>query len=435
MFKNKLLRNLLIGVVLFVGLLILAKQMKWIGGEVTTKVAVELPEKRTIIETVNASGSIYPEVEVKVSSDVSGEVIDLYVEEGDSVQQGQLLAKIKPDIYMSYVDRANAAYNGSLAAIESAKASLEQVKANYTKAKADFERATNLYQDKVISLQDMLAAEATFKNAEAQKTAAMENIKNAEFNASSAAANVKESNENLNKTIISAPMAGVVSKLNIEKGERVVGTSQMTGTEMLRVADFRTLEVRVNVNENDVIKIHLNDTALISVDAYPDRKFKGLVSKIANSSSSSASATDQATTFVVRIKIIPESYADLMTEANKHQPFRPGMNASVEIQTNTVRDAVSIPIQAITLREDSAKAKTEKKADAQIEVVFVYKNGKAEMRRIKTGIQNELFFEIKEGIATTDEVIIAPYTSISRKLKDKMKVEKVEKDKLTDKDE
>jgi len=435
MFKNKIFRILLVVSIVILILLGVAKQQKWIGAEVLIKVATEKPEKRTIIETVNASGSVYPVLEVKVSPDVSGEVTELYVQEGDSVKEGQLLAKIKPDIYLSYVDRANAAHYGSLSAIESAKAGLEQVKAQYDKAKADLERTTGLYNNKVISELDLLTAQANFKNAEAQKVAATENIKNAQFNANIAAANVKESQQNLNKTIITAPMTGVVSKLNIEKGERVVGTSQMSGTEMLRVADFHALEVRVNVNENDVIKIHLNDTTLISVDAYPDRKFKGVVSKVANSSSSGLSATDQSTTFVVRIKILPESYADLMTEENRHQPFRPGMNASVEIQTNTVLNVISLPIQSVTLREDSIKAKSNKKEDSQDEVVFIYKNGKVSMQKVKTGIQNELYYEIKEGVNLEDEVVVAPYTAISRKLKDKTKVEKTVKEMLTDKDE
>lgn len=433
MFKNKKVRWILIIVAVIVVLGIVAKACGFVGGKKEMQVAIEKPSKRDITQTVNASGTIYPEVEVKVSSDVSGEITELYIQEGDSVKAGQLLAKIKPEIYQSYVERSDAAYQSALAAIESAKAGLDQANAAFDKAKADYDRQQKLYNEHIISVQDWNTAQANYKNAKAQVSQAKENVQSAKFNANSAKANVKESQGNLSKTIITAPMSGIVSKLNVEKGERVVGTSQMAGTEMLRVADFRTFEVRVNVNENDVIKIHEGDSTNISLDAYPDRKFKGIVTKIANSSSNAS--TDQATTFVVRIKILPASYADLLAEHPKARPFRPGMNAAVEILVKTVKNVLSVPIQCLTLREDSMRANYQKKADAQLTVVFVVKNGKIEQKVVKAGIQNELYYEIQSGLAPEDEVVVAPYTAISRLLKAGMPVKVVSKELLTDKGE
>ncbi len=433
MFKNKKVKWTLIIIGALVVLGIVGKACGFIGAKKEMLVAVEAPSMRDITQTVNASGTIYPEVEIKVSSDVSGEITELFIQEGDSVKTGQLLAKIKPEIYQSYVERSDAAFQSALAAIESAKAGLDQANAAFDKAKADYERQQKLYNEHIISVQDWNAAQASYKNAKAQVSQANENVKSAKFNANSAKANVKESQGNLSKTIIVAPMSGIVSKLNVEKGERVVGTSQMAGTEMLRVADFRTFEVRVNVNENDVIKIHEGDSTNISLDAYPDRKFKGIVTKIANSSSNAS--TDQATTFVVRIKILPASYADLLAEHPKARPFRPGMNAAVEILVKTVKNVLSVPIQCLTLREDSMRANYQKKADAQLTVVFVVKNGKIQQKVVKAGIQNELFYEIQSGLTKEDQVVVAPYTAVSRLLKDGMVVKVVPKEQLSDKGE
>ncbi|MBL7796073.1 MAG: HlyD family secretion protein, partial [Saprospiraceae bacterium] len=365
------------------------------GEEVTT----EKVKRRTIRETVSASGKVFPETEVKISSDVSGEVVDLFVQEGDSVVAGQILAKIRPDEYQSAVERGQAAVNSaqsqrqiSSATVQSSSAQIEQLKADKNRVSAQLEAARNahkrnekLYKEGVISEQDfetsqsnlrtlessLAASEAALKAAETNLSSTRENVRVAEFGISSAQATLKELRTSLQKTVITAPVNGIVSKLNIEKGERVVGTLQMAGTEMMRIANLHSMEVQVEVSENDILKVGLNDEADIEVDAYLGRKFKGKVTEIANSASNVGSAiagaslnTDQVTNFVVKIRIDPSSYTDLL-QNGKRYPFRPGMSASVDIYTNSVEDVLSVPIIAVTARGDEAEEKKTKDNDAE----------------------------------------------------------------------
>ncbi len=425
----KMIKKISIGLALVVILLVIAKWQGWIGGNNNEQVAVEKISKHTIIETVSASGKIYPVDEVKISPDVPGEVKELLVKEGDEVKAGQLLVRINPKIYQSSVERSIASLNSAKANASSADATIEQMKAQLEKAKADFDRNEKLYNDHVISVQDYMNYKSTLRNTQAQLDAAMQNKNAAKFNINSAEANMNESNENLSKTIIVSPMSGTVTQLNIEKGERVVGTSQMAGTEMMRIANLNVMEVRVDVSESDVVKIHVGDSTHIKVDAYPDKEFLGFVTDVANASKSSTTGTaEQATTFTVKIRIEPSSYKDFASAKKMKTPFWPGMNAGVEIFTNASHDVLASPIQAVTLRDDSAKNENDK--ITQSEVVFIVKNKTAVKRKVVTGLQDAHFIEIKSGMADGDEVIVLPASAISRRLTDKMKVEVVDKRRL-----
>lgn len=408
---------------------------------------------REIREIVSASGKIYPEKEVKISSDVSGEIVELYVEEGDSVKAGQVLAKIDPEAYISAVERANAAVSGSKSdlarsksAIETSSAQIEQTKSQVENTRRIHERNKKLMADGVISAQDfenseanLAQLEANLRSAEANYRAAKQGAQSAEFNVASAEASLKEIRTSLSRTTITAPTAGIISQLNVEQGERVVGTIQMTGTEMMRIANFNSMEVQVEVSENDILRVSLGDTASIEVDAYLDEKFKGVVTEMASSASNTgttqALTSDQVTNFIVKIRILPESYAAL---ADKKMPFRPGMSATVDINTNTAYNIVTIPIQAVTTREkekkegDSTSVKSttivENTTDKEIdEVVFVYEADTARMVKVVTGIQDNEFIEIKSGLEVGQEVITGPYSTVSRKLKNGMDLTRKEK--------
>lgn len=439
MFKNKkkLLVYLSIVVVVLIIVLIVGKKKGWFGGTKAEEVAVEKVEKRNIVETVSASGKIQPEIEVKISPDVSGEIIGLYVKEGDKVKKGQLLVKIRPDVYESYRDRATAALNNS-------KANLSNAEARFIQAEQAFKRNTKLHNDKVISDADYEQIKSSYMVAKAEVEAARFNIKSAE-------ASVKEAQDNLVKTTIFAPVDGTVSKLNVELGERVVGTSQMTGTEMMRIANLNTMEVNVDVNENDINRLSLGDTATIEVDAFIDKKFKGIVTEIANSASVVGSSADQVTNFTVKIRVLPESYTDLVSkDANIPSPFRPGLSATVDIQTEKIKDILTIPIQAVTTRDDttslnslvvvkSTPSKDEKKDDSKkaveksneiFEYVFVVEKGVVKMQLVKTGIQDDQYIQILSGLTEGQEVVVAPYLSISKKLKNGTAVKVVKEDEL-----
>ncbi|MFM2047761.1 MAG: hypothetical protein RI955_307 [Bacteroidota bacterium] len=425
-----MIKKTIIGVIIVAALLGIAKWQGWLGSKHEEQVAVERVTKHTIIETVSASGKIYPVEEVKISPDVPGEVKELYVKEGDIVKAGQLLARINPEIYQSNVDRTVAALNATKANAASSKATLKQIQAQLEKAEADMKRQKKLYDEKVISEQDFLSASTTYKNLQAQLEAAKENISAADFNINSAVANVKETNENLSKTTIIAPMGGTVTQLNIEKGERVVGTSQMAGTEMMRIANLDAMEVRIDISESDVVKIHVGDSAHIKVDAYGNKEFVGMVTQVANASKSSSSngSIDQATTFTVKILIKASSYQAFAEQKRMKNIFLPGMNAGVEIFTSSITDVVAVPIQAVTLRDDSAKSTAEK--TIQSEVVFIAKNNKAELHKVKTGLQDTKFIEITEGINVGDDVIISPASAVSRRLTNGMTIKVVDKKEL-----
>src|SRR6201988_3378704 len=419
---------IIIGVVIIISIVV---GMKTCSGEKGIEVSVELPKLRNITEIVSANGKIQPETEVKISSDVSGEIVELYVKEGDRVKKGTLLCRIKPDIYESALDRANATVNSTKASMQNTMAQLEQSKANLANYEAVYNRNKKLFEQQVISQQDFDASKAQYEGAKANVKALEESVKGAEFNINSVQASMKEASTNLAKTFIYAPVDATVSKLNKKLGERVVGTATMEGTEIMRLADLNEMEVNVDVNENDIIRVHKNDTALIEVDAYQDRKFRGLVTEVANSANTSGINADQVTNYTVKIRVLRESYQDLITETNP-VVFRPGMSASVEILTRKVKNALSIPIQAVTTRTDSLQKpvgvavetkssddekegadkkekKTEEKNKKPRACIFVLRDGKAKIIFVKTGIQDNEYIEITDGIKDKDEVISSPY--------------------------
>jgi HlyD family secretion protein len=452
MFTKKKITWILIifvDVALIVG--VIAKKKGLIGKPDETKVATEKVTKRTIVEVVSASGKIAPEFEVKLSPDVSGEIIELLVKEGDQIKAGQLLAKINPELYLSNYDRTIAAQNTAQANLANSKARLAQVKSQFINAKSSYDRNEKLHSQKTISDAEYETSKANYEVALAEVEAAEESVKAAAFNVKSADAGVKESKENLSKTSIYAPVGGTVSKLNLEKGERVAGASQFgSGTEILRIANLQTMEVNVSVNENDIVRVTLNDTALVEVDAYQNRKFKGIVTEISTSANTVGVSADQVTNFEVKIRILPDSYKDLINaDKPNDSPFRPGMSATVDIQTESMANVLTLPIQAITSRADTTQkaitkpenteesgVKTEepkKKMEVVQEYVFVYDNGVVKMLKVKTGIQDNTYIQILEGIKEGQEIVTAPYRSVSKKLKDGDKVKKVDpKDLYTD---
>lgn len=423
---------IIIGLLVLIGLLIAgaiykAKQRPK-GEEVTMSVA----EGRTIFETVAASGKVYPEKEIKISSDVSGEIVELYVEEGDSVRVGQLLAKIDPEAYFSAVERGNASLNSSKAqlantqsSVENAKAQKQQILAQLNNLRTVHNRNKQLFDQKVISqaefdqsLSSLQQMEANLKASEAGIKSALQNVEAARYTVKSSEANLNELKTNLGRTSIKAPTEGVISSLSVEQGERVVGTIQMTGTEMMRIANLSSMEVQVNVSENDILRVAVGDEVDINVDAYIDKTFKGTVTEIANSasnSSTSALSTDQVTNFVVKVRIDPASYADLMSKSAVH-PFRPGMSASVDIYTDKQENTISIPIQAVTVREAEGTETTSGNKDDLDEVVFVVKGDTVERRKVVTGIQDNEFIAIKEGLSLDEKVVDGPYSVVSKDL-------------------
>jgi len=435
-FKNK--RNIILvslGLVVIVVLAILSMNK----GEDRNgiKVTAEKIEKRTIIEVVSANGKIQPEKDIKISPYISGEVIELYVKEGDQVKTGDLLAKIDPEIYRANFDRMQAMLNSQKAAEANARAQVAQVEAQFRNAELSFNRSKKLWDQKVISDADYDAAKSSYEVAKAGKDAAQESLNSAEFGVESAKASLKEAQENLFKTTIVSPNDGTVSKLSVEKGERVTGASQFSaGTEIMRIANLESMEVNVEVNENDIVRVSLNDTCLIEVDAYLDKKFKGIVTEISTSANTVGVSADQITNFNVKIRILPASYREMVDTASViRSPFRPGMSATVDIQTETVYHVLSVPIQSVTTRADTSGVV--KKDDANIEVaetkdevkeyVFMNKDGKAFMQEVKTGVQDNTYIEITKGVEEGQEVITGPYRAISKRLKNDDVIKVVDK--------
>jgi HlyD family secretion protein len=428
-------------VVLIFGGLFLAKKMEWIGKVEPTEVEFAKASRSTIIEKVSASGKIQPEVEVKLSPDVSGEIVSLNVAEGDSVVAGQELLKIRPDNYVSLLARAEAQMNATKANMEQSKAVLAQSDARLSKAKIDYDRNAKLHKDKVISDADFDQFLSAYTVAKQDLEAAKANVNAANYNVKSSEAALKEAKTNLTKTTIYAPQSGIISKLNVELGERVVGTSQMAGTEMLRIANLNKMEVRVNVNENDITRVSIGDTVLIDVDAFSssERKFKGVVYEIAssaNSSGASAVSNDAVTEFEVKIRVLRSSYADLI-KGKLSYPLKPGMTASVEILTNRKENTLTVPLSSVTTREIGAVAMGEKKEEDGAnstnsndameakkrkentkEVVFVMEKGKAKMIQVKTGISDFENIEIVSGLKDGQEIIAGPYATVAKKLKE-----------------
>ncbi len=411
---NKLLKILVPVVLLLLVLAAVGKKQGWFGKEVTVKVAVEKTALSPIVEAVTANGKIEPEKEVKISPDVSGEIVELTVREGDFVQKGVLLFKIKPEIYISARDRATAS-------LSSSQARLSQADAQLIQAELAFNRSKALWEQKTISESEYEQAEAQFKIAKAERESALYSVKSSE-------ATLKEANENLIKTTVYSPMTGTVSSLSVELGERVVGANMMTGTEVLRVADLNRMEVVVEVNENDIIRVKLGDTAKVEVDAYLDRDFTGIVTEIANSAKSVGLTSDQVTNFEVKIYILRESYEDLISEKDP-SPFRPGMSASVDIFTDKKTDVLTVPIQAVTTRTDTTKMKMTGIEDIRT-IVFVSDGTRALARDVKTGIQDNVKIEIMSGLTEGEEVIVQPFSAISKKLADSTLIEVVDKESL-----
>jgi HlyD family secretion protein len=409
---------------------IIGRSLGWIGGEKELTVEVSTVKKVSITEKVSASGVIEPEIEVKLSPDVAGEIIELNVVEGDSVKIGDLLVKIRPDNFISALDRSRANLNQNQANLAQSKANLKRAEAQYIRAELEYNRNEKLYKDKVISDSDWEQIQANFLTSQNDLEAANQSVLAAEFIVKSSQATVSEAAENLRLTNVYSPVTGIVSKLLVEKGERVVGTQQMAGTEMLRLADLSKMEVRVNVNENDIIRISMGDTTIIDVDSYSSsgKKFKGVVTSIANSANTKASP-DAVTEFEVKIRILNESYADLISERNKY-PFRPGMTASVDIITQKKDNVLSIPLAAVTTREDQVVENTDGSTKSK-ELIFIRENGKAKMVEVKTGISDFDNIEVLEGVSEGTEVVSGPYFIVSKQLKDNdaIKVNKPEEKK------
>jgi HlyD family secretion protein len=421
--NNKLI-YILVGVVVILGVVaIIGKKKGWIGKGNEKEVVFGKPKKVDITEQVSASGMVQPVVEVKISPEVPGEIIELFVEEGDSVVMGQPLINLKPDNLISALERVQASLNQQKAQHANAKSGFFRAQAQFTRAELDYKRQDGLYKAKAISEADYQLAEANYKIAQQDLKSAEQSVKAAEYIVQSAEASVREARENLSFTRITAPMHGIVSKLDVEKGERVVGTSQMAGTEMLRIADLNVMEVRVDVNENDIVRVNIGDTAIIDVDSYSylEKKFKGIVTAIANTANQKASA-DAVTEFEVKIRILNESFKDL--KVNSKSPFRPGMTASVDIITETRSDVLSVPLGAVTTRipkkekkEGEEEEKT-KKEDELEEVIFVNDEGKAKMIIVETGISDFENIQIIKGLEGEEQIITGPFLAVSKNLKD-----------------
>lgn len=422
---NKLLRYIIGIAVVLIVLAVVGKKVGWFGKEEAMKVSVAKIELRNIIETITANGKVQPETEVKISPDVSGEIVELPVNEGDMVETGQLLARIKPEVYVSARDRA-------LATLNSSKARLAQAEAQFIQKELDYNRNKKLWEERAISESVYETALSAYQIANAELDAARYSVKSAE-------AALAEAEENLVKTSIYAPMTGTVSMLLVEKGERVIGAQMMTGTEMMRIADLNRMEVLVEVNENDIVRVNLHDTAIIEVDAFLGEKFRGLVTEIANSAKTAGLSTDQVTNFEVKVLLLRDSYQNLIDEGYEN-PFRPGMSATVDIQTESLTDVLSAPIQAVTTRVDSVLADTlpgehiamhnEDFSDEPVEVVFTVNEDRAKAIRVKTGIQDNNYIQILEGLKEGDEIIVKPYNTVSKKLEPGSLVEVVPEEDL-----
>ncbi len=452
--SNKLLYIIIGAVAFLILLLVVGRTQGWIGKAKTIEVELAKAKKTSITEKVSASGTVQPVIEVKLAPEVSGEIIELNVEDGDSVRLGDVLVKIRPDVWRSQLERSEAGLNQQLANVESTRANLSRAEATYMRAEQDYKRQEKLWNEKVISESDWQLAQQNFKIAANDLKSAQQALEASKFVVSSTEASVRESRENVRKTTVNAPMKGVVSKLNVKKGERVVGTAQMAGTEMLRIADLNKMEVRVNVNENDIVRVHYNDSVIIDVDAYGNtgKQFKGIVTNIANTARDKQS-TDAITEFEVRILILQSSYGDLIKQGNRY-PFRPGMTASVDIITTRKENVLSVPLAAVTTRSadddkkaeseekndddqertvtDSSKPKTEKKEDKV--VVFVNENGVAKMKEVKTGISDYDNIEITSGLSDSLEVITGPFLVVSKRLKDGDKISMKKEEKKKDDD-
>jgi HlyD family secretion protein len=424
--SNKKTLYILVGIVaILIVAAIIGKKSGVIGQPPSTTVEVEDVQKRTIIEKVNASGTVQPVVEVKLSPDVAGEITELAVEEGDPVNKGDLLVKIRPDNFVSALERSKANLNQQKATLAQSEASLERAKAQLTQAKQTFDRQKKLYEEKVISTSDYESAVANYQVAQNDKVASEKNVLAARYTVKSSQATVDEANENLRRTTIYSPVDGTVSKLSVELGERVVGTQQMAGTEMMRIANLNNMEVRVDVNENDIIRINIGDTANIEVDSYTymEKEFKGVVTAIANTANDKASQ-DAVTEFEVKVKILNSSYSDLINDEGD-SPFRPGMTASVEIMTETKENILTVPLSSVTLRSPEVKQDSTSEVESnsrapkkEQEIVFVVQDDNTvKMTEVKTGISDFEFIQVN-GLTAGQTIVKGPFLAISKTLED-----------------
>lgn len=413
---------------------IIGRQAGLFGQAITYDVAVEKVQHRDITEIITANGKIQPETEVVITPDVSGEIVELAVKEGDVVKAGQYLLKIKPDNYISIRDRAQASLNTAKSNLSGAKARLAQVEAQFRQAELTWSRTEKLWNERAISESEWERAQSEYEVAKTEVVASQESVSAAEYSVQSAQAGLNEANENLMRTSIYSPIEGTITRLNVEKGERVVGTELMSGTEIMRVADLNRMEILAEVNENDIVRLQLGDSAIIDADAFPDRKFSGTVTEIANSAISTGISTDQVTNFEVKILISVASYSDLISEQTP-QPLRPGMSASVDIVTDLRQNILSIPLQAVTLMADSLKNESNTpdllKKDEPVEIVFVFEKGKCRTIQVETGIQDNNYIEILNGLSADQDIIYAPYNVISKNLKDGTSVRSVPEEELT----
>jgi len=414
----KLKYIIIAGVLLVIALSIAVATGKFGKSETGKKVYTQKVGKVTIMETVTGSGKIQPEKEVKISSDVSGEIIALPIKEGQQVEKGDLLVKINPDLYQSGLKRAQAA-------VQNARANLSQAEARLISAEQDYKRNKQLFEKGIISKADYDKSETNYKVAVANRNAAR-------FSVNSALANLNEAKDNLERTTIYAPISGTISRLNVEMGERVVGTKQMAGTEIMRIANLNNMEAVVDINENDIVKIKVGDSANIDVDAYLNERFKGVITEIANSAANAVGSGDQITNFEVKIRILEDSYKHLLKDKSaNYSPFRPGMTASVDIISNVKKDVLAVPISAVTVRSDTIAKKRKMKDkkssgnEQKFEVVFVNDKGKAKIKVVKTGIQDDNNIEIVKGLKEGEEIITGPYNLVSKKLQpgDRIRVE------------
>ncbi len=448
---SKTLKWILISGGILIVLLVVLSKAGAFGKDEGIKVTAEKAQKRTIIEVVNASGKIYPEIEVKISPDISGEITELNVHEGDSVKKGQVLARIYADIYNIQRNQAASGVAQTEAQVANSQAAIEALKAQMEQAQQTYDRQKKLFDDKVISKSEFEVAESNLRSAKANYNAAKQGIRGGEASVQSAKASLEKANKDLSRTAVIATMDGVVSLLNVKQGERVVGSNLMSGTEMLRIADMNKIEIRVDVGENDIPKVKLGDSALIEVDAYSNRKFKGIVTQIASSNTGAATqsaltGSTDVTQYKVYIRLLPESYKDLLGKGSF--PFRPGMSANADIQTKTHANVLSVPINAVTTREKNDSTKTNKKKDESdikekssasdddldVVVFVIDKEGKVSKQKVKTDIQDINYIEITEGLKDGQEVVTGPYDVVSKTLKEGKKVKVTDKKELFDKD-
>ena len=437
---------------------IIGKSLGWVGKKKMFEVDMAKVSFETIVEKVSASGLVRPVIEVKISPEVAGEIIELQIKEGDSVNSGDLLLKIRPDNFISSLNRSKANLNQQKANMAAARANLARAEAGFYRSQLEFNRQALLHKEKMISDSEYELAEANFKIVTQDLESARQTVEAAIYIVKSSQATVDEAQENLMLTNIQAPMTGIVSKLDVEKGETVVGTSQMQGTEMLRIADLNNMEVRVDVNENDIIKIAIGDTTLIDVDSYSylKKEFKGIVTQIANSANNRVSS-DAVTEFEVRIRILNDSYQDLLEEMDIIYPFRPGMTASVEIITMTKQNILTVPLSAVTTRKDIKKDSFESKDEGEDasydkrsqeredeiqftdqtleEIVFVHSEGKVKKIKVQTGISDFENIEIISGLSADDEIVTGPFLLVSKRLKDESAVVLREKDRTDQNDD